>query len=324
MTIRAVARCAPMLFVGLALLGCGDRAQRVARAATAPVVDAADALAWPPPRLSDPTTIEVGQGYTDLRLDPTRDYVLVLPATDKSGGLTIEGGHNVVLIGGHISVPPASASSSSASRRAIYVKGATGTVHIEGVLLDAAAGAMWDGIDIDAPAATVQLENVRIEGVGGALSAFHGDAVQPWGGVKDLRIDRLSATSDYQGLTIPIDRGPIERAELSEIDLTGVGGERQGGGHLLWLTTGTASCRTYDISLTNVYVRARPARRLWNSVWPQVGLTKACAARVRRRTASWPGLPTVRGHVTAGSPPGGTYVPRAEVASSYVSPGYLR
>ncbi len=304
-------------------VGCGSQANGSDLGPPRPVSQAADALLWAPPRLSQPTTVKVGQGYTDVRLDPTRDYVVELPSAQKIGGLTLEGGHNIVLIGGYITVPAESTSSTSATRRAIYIKGATGTVHVEGVLLNAVPGAMWDGVDIDAPAATVQLENIRIEGVNGALRAFHGDAVQPWGGVKDLRVDRLSATSDYQGLTIPIDQGPIERTELDEVDLVGEGGEGQGGGHLLWLTSGTASCQAYDVSLTSVYVRPRRARKLWDSIWPQARLRKPCAAHVRHRVASWPGLRTVRGHVIEGSPPHGSYVPRSEVGPDYVSPGYL-
>lgn len=308
--------------VSLFVLGCASAAGVGAGRPSPPSSGADDALRWAPPSLSRPTTIDLGQGYSAVHMDPARDYVIRLPASGRVGGVTLEGGHDVVLIGGHISIPSTAASGPEASRRAVYIKGATGTVHIEGLLLDAAPGVMWDGVDIAAPEATVQLENVRIEGITGDLHAFHGDAVQPWGGVKDLHIDRLSASSDYQGLTIPIDRGPIARAELSHVDLDGVGGEGQGGGHLLWLTSGTASCQTFDVSLTQVFVQPRRARRLGNSVWPQAGLRKACGARVRRHAASWPGLPTVQGHVTAGAPTGGAFVPRPLVDSSYTSPGY--
>ena len=166
----------------------------------------AEGLRWPPPRLVDPATIKLpSTGYTESQLDPDRDYIVDLPARDKRGGVTLIGGHNVVIVGGHITVPR-SAQPEDRFRRALYIKDATGTVHVEGVVLDSAPGAVWDGIDIAAPEATVQLENVRVDGVRGSLAGYHGDVVQPWGGVRALRVDRLSASSDYQGLTIPIDQ----------------------------------------------------------------------------------------------------------------------
>ena len=79
---------------------------------------------------------------------------------------------------------------------------------------------MFDGIDINAPAAIVQIENVRIENLYGSYATMHADAVQTWGGVQDLRIDHLSVDGDYQGLTIDPDLGPVGSAEIQNVDLT--------------------------------------------------------------------------------------------------------
>ena len=115
----------------------------------------------------------------------------------------MKGGRNVVLIGGHITVPPGA--TSQAQQRAIYIKDPTGTVHIEGVKIDNSGGSQFDGIAVAAPLATLQLENLRITGISGSLKTLHADIFQPWGGAKEIRIDHLTGTSDYQGLQIPPD-----------------------------------------------------------------------------------------------------------------------
>ncbi len=315
--------------VGLADCGAqthgGDRAAGAVIATKGMAGHGQTALRWAPPQLTKPTTVTVGQGYTELHLNPAEDYVIKLPKVDKVGSLALIGGHNIVLIGGHITlpsdIPPGKANYKY--RMGIYIKNSTGTVHIEGVLLDAAPGDMWDGVDINAPLATVQLENIRIDGIEGTYYGFHGDVVQPWGGVRDLRIDRLSGTTDDQGLTIPIELGAIGSAELSHIDIRGFGGEAQRGGQLLWLTSGSESCRSYPVQLEDVYLQPRPGRRLGDSIWPERNLPRACAASARRRSADWPLLPSLHGRVIAGIPRGGTYVPASLVGVGYVSPGYM-
>jgi len=264
----------------------------------------------------------LGSGYNRISLDPARDYIVALPPTGAQG-VTLDGGHNVVLIGGRITVPadlPAGRAD-DALRRGLYVKGATGTVHVEGVLFEGAPGAVWDAIDIAAPAANVQLENIRVEGVHGGFHSFHADVVQPWGGVRSLRIDRLTATSNYQGLMIPVDQGPILAAHVSRVDLRGLAVEVDGNGHLLWLTSGSRSCRAYPVDLFDVWVQARPGTTVRRSLWPEPGHPAGCAARARRGRVSWPRLP-VRGVVHAGAPPGGSFVPPGLAGPDYVSPGY--
>lgn len=299
----------------VALCGCGAASRQAG----------ANELLWAPPSLTSPTKISLGDGYTDTVLGPSQDAIITLPKTPKEGGVTIEGGHNIVLIGGEITVPSGAPLGPVNNRfhTGLYIKGATGTVHIEGVRFDAASNVLWDAIDINAPKATVQLENIRAEHIEGNFTDFHADVVQPWGGVKDLRIDRLTASSDYQGLTIPIDKGPIGSAELSHVDLYGLSDHvQQKGGYLLWLTSGTKTCTSYPVTLQDVYVTPSPKREFGKTLWPDGGLTKRCDAHVRHGTATWPGLPEVRGDVRAGPPPNGEYVPPDVAGIDYVSPGY--
>jgi hypothetical protein len=299
---------------GLMLLsGCGDSEAR-------PDAPTAEPLRWAPPHLVNPLRVELGDGYTNTTLGPRTDARIVLPKHRKVGGATIEGGHNIVLVGGEITVPPGGPSGveNDRYRTAIYIKGATGTVHVEGVHLQGMPGAVWDGIDIAAPEATVQLQNIRVDGVTGGLHGFHADVVQPWGGVADLRISRLTGSSNYQGLMLPRDLGPIGRAEISRVDLRGLDREVDEGGHLIWLTSGSHTCQAYPLRMRGVYVQPRPDRRFGGSVWPEVGKPAGCSAKKARGAVSWPALPEVRD----GSPPGGDFVPRDLAGIGYSSPGY--
>jgi hypothetical protein len=299
-----------------ALVGCGGGAT-----ATVAAQGQGPKLRWAPPHLDDPITVRLGDGYTTTKLAPDQDARIELPDTVKRGGVTIEGGHDVVIVGGQIAIPPGTPSGieNNRFRTAVYVKGATGTVHLEGLRLSAGQGVEWDAVDVAAPAATVQLENVRADRLHGTLDGFHADVIQPWGGVRNLRVDRLTASSDYQGVTIPVDAGPIGRAELGDVNIKGLGDGSGGGGHLLWLTSGTDECDSYPVQLRHFYVEQRPEAKFSKSTWPQVGHPPACGARVQRGTISWPRLPSITGVVLHGQPPRGGFVP-----VGYASPGYRR
>src|SRR6266511_5023186 len=64
-------------------------------------------LSWTPPHLDSPITVTVSASNHVLKLDPARDYLVRMPTTKLSvlGGLVIVGGHDVVLIGGAITIP---------------------------------------------------------------------------------------------------------------------------------------------------------------------------------------------------------------------------
>jgi hypothetical protein len=279
-------------------------------------------LRWAPPTLVEPKTITLGTGYTHTILPTNRDYIVKLPATKKVGGTWIDGGHNVVIVGGYLTVPQGSSSASTNETTALSIKGATGTVHVEGVLIDGTGGGEFDGVTINAPEATVQLENLRIVGVRGGYEKVHADVVQPWGGVKDLRIDRLTGRSNYQGLTLNPDLGTIGSAELEEVDVTATTeGTVDRGGHMLWLTRGVDTCTTYPITMSNVFVTPRPGKQLAGSVWPQVNFKLGCPASGTKSLLGWPALP-VSGNIQLGPPSSGNYVPSGLAGLSYVSPGY--
>jgi hypothetical protein len=283
-------------------------------------------LRWAPPALENARKIWLSKGFDQIRLDPGRDYVLRLPRGRKLGGTFVEGGRNVVLIGGHITLPRGTARDEE--RRALYFKGQTGTVHVEGVLIDGSGGGEGDAIALNAPAAAVQIQNVRVTGLRGSEQGTHGDVVQPWGGVRELRIDRVSGSSRFQGLQLPASLGPIGSAHVRYTDLRALAPSARaayvagaGGGHMLWLTP-AGTCTSYPVALEQVWVAARPGRTLRDSVWPGVADGSPCAAVGATGAVRWPNLP-VLGIVREGAPPGGDFVPRWSVGSRYHSPGYL-
>jgi hypothetical protein len=155
-------------------------------------------LAWAPPVLSSPVTVAVpSSAPAVLNLDSGKDYVLNLGHLSGPGGLTVNGGHNVVIIGGQITASPDGVESHGWAMR-FYDQ--TGTVHIEGVLIDSSN----DGITIQAPQAVFQIENVRIannHAFRDDFSSAHPDLIQTWSGPTAVRIDRFTGYSDYQGFT---------------------------------------------------------------------------------------------------------------------------
>jgi hypothetical protein len=157
-------------------------------------------LTWAPPILSSPTTEMVTATRTSLHLDAVRDYTVVLPKDDVvlKSGISITGGHNVVIIGGIIHVPNKGDVPADDSRRGLYLKGQTGTIHIEGVRM---TGDLSDGFNFDErEGAIVQIENVQIDLVHGSHETHHADVIQTWAGPRVLRVDGLRAGTQYQGL----------------------------------------------------------------------------------------------------------------------------
>jgi hypothetical protein len=274
-------------------------------------------LRWPPPPLENPIRIAVDDARASLTLEPGRDYVLDLPDRRRPRGLHVVGGRNVVIIGGHVTV--ASGALPDYQRKALSFASQTGTIHVEGVLIDASGGGEGDGISVNAPEAVVQLQNLRVVGLRGSELGTHADVVQLWGGARALRIHRLTGSSHFQGLQLPRDQGAIGRAVLREIDLAALPARPYGGGHMLWLTLD--DCDGYPVRLRQVWVRTRATRSFRTAIWPEARRGVPCGARWRGGGVGWPGLP-VDGRVRRGRPPGGSFVPPGVAGPDYVSPGY--
>lgn len=312
-------------------------------------------LRWAPPKLTNPITLTLGTASETVKMDTQKDYIIKMPNTPK-GTTTLEGGRNVVLIGGQIN-------SGANNNVALYIKNSTGTIHIEGLLIDNKTGGDGDGIS-GSSKGTIQIQNTRIVNIMGHENTYHGDAVQIWGDTATnsnltLRIDRLTASTANQGLflrpntewvtdpvtkkIIKVNRRWIHKIELSNIDLYYNNKEQDPrsigqAGDLLWWADGTLStdleqCRAADIiSMSNVYLgRFATSQSARTSVWPDMTHPK-CPSTLSGASISWEksgmlasnGIDKaiVTGYATVGPPPGGEFVPSDLAGVNYISPGY--
>lgn len=288
---------------------------------------AAGPLKWAPPALVNPVVVTVGTGDFHARIPTNQDCLIRWPSTKHVGYVWIEGCHNLVSIGGWNTLVQTADHSNSAPSRAFYLSGTTGVAHIEGFLVDASGGGMSDGIDINAPVATVQIENVRIDGIFGYADQFHADCVQPFGGVKALRIYNFTCRTGYQGLSIgPTAATPATwTADIERTNIVSIGpqiyGAHNTGGYIYWPCDDTPCTKGALTALNQVYLQPR-------SVWPFAltvfASSKAASNAIGATPAmSFPGLPII-GQVTMGAPPTGDFVPAGVAGPHYVSPGYAQ
>lgn len=254
-------------------------------------------LAWAPPPLTDPLTETVAPGHRSLKLDPNRDYTVVLPRTpvDLGGGVTITGGRNVVIIGGIIQIRSGGKALSEHDRRGLYLKGQTGTIHVEGVHM---TGDLSDGFNLAEDAgAVVQIENVTIDLVHGGKDAHHADVLQTWAGPRVLRVDGLRAATEYQGFFLLPNQFGSAGTPQSFVFRRTVLTMMPDCGYAVWLP------------------EARPTWMDWSGITVRVG------DGVDTGKLSWPdaglGLKVV-GEDAAVDLPAGT------PGGSYVSPGYAQ
>lgn len=256
-------------------------------------------LTWKPKRLTNAVTVAVEQGRHQYDLDPARDYRIVMPKVwlTGPGGLILKGGRNIRLIGGTIEIPAQGPTASIEDRRGLYLKDQTGTVHVEGLLITGAG--LSEGIDLhQTKGAVVQIQNVRVEAVRArdevGFTDNHPDVLQTWAGPAVLRVDRLTGTTDYQGLMInPTDIGPYP-ARL--IDLRNINIRSLPTARKLYNKAGGDPMATRDLWWETP---PNPPVKVWEHTWP-VG---AWSAR-------------------EGVPPEGDFVPAGRAGIGYRSPGY--
>lgn len=249
-------------------------------------------LSWSPPTLQNPTTIDVPTEPWTLVLDDGKDYRIRMPSSPVTKGMAIRGGRNVVLIGGEISIPWQGSDPSISQRRGLTLKNQTGVVHIEGLLIH--GDDLSEGIQIDAEDAIVQLQNVRVMNLHARdqqnFTDNHPDVIQPYGGVGELRVDGLTGETDYQGLFLAEDLGPIGRVDLRRVNILSTDTAR----YLLW-------AGDYPLSVHDVYADPAPDRSWDMTLWGDADQWK---------------------DVKQGIPADGDFVKAGTVGTGYVSPGY--
>jgi hypothetical protein len=294
---------------------------------------------WPAPVLVNPVTIRLRVGDNHLSLDNERDYVLRMPGRRKKTGiLYISGGRNIRLIGGYMSV--------KASDVNIVIRDSGGTkagriVHIEGLLIDSSSGRKADGIRIAAPRTIVQLKNVRIVNLRGTAKTVHADLIQPFGGMKELRIDGFTGATHYNDLYFRRENHPLGPAigtvRIRNANVFGyVNKGRVPRTTLRGISIGTQAldpkdgdapivCRlTNPVYLEQFYVKPPKGVSLGQFVFPNVSSRSGCAAKVSKdgKSLDWPALRAsaggkVSGVVKLGPPPNGAFVPPGSAGLGY-------
>jgi hypothetical protein len=280
------------------------------------------ALSWAPPAgwQSYPVKKVTGTSGQNVVDCGGGDARIQLPATPVSP-VKITGCRNVVMLGGTIRVLPVSRLGGE-DQRAIYVEGCTGTVHIEGVLIDGDVnGSEADGITASAPSAVLQVENVRVQGLRGSVDGNHADVIQAWGGVAALRVDRLTGESNYQGIQTKADTATSGPMIFRNVNVRGhTKATTAKGGWLFWAGEGNAK-DAQPVTLDRFYIEPRAGRTLSASVWdsaPAVTAAGGKGAAVELKPTE-----NVKGVIVGGPPPGGDFVPAGVAGPGYRSPGYL-
>jgi hypothetical protein len=238
----------------------------------APAANAAPP-SWSPPRLTSPRTVELTVDRRWYNLDPTRDYVLKLPrGTYDRGGLVIEGGDDVTLIGGHIWVPE-TGTTNNGLRRGLMLANQRGTIHVEGLRIDGPG--LSEGIQMEQRyGSRVQLQRIFVGTVRArdtvGFTDNHPDVVQTWAGPKQLLIDGLSGTTTYQGMFLaPVSAScrtkacqpntePGRRWDFRNVDIRGTATARI----IFWKDS------PFPISLHDVWGSPAWGRPVSWSVWP--------------------------------------------------------
>lgn len=318
-----------------------------------PAFAAGEKLIWSPPPMHEPAEVTVRRSpqqpdqieviirragqppKTDLTpekslalvaLKPNEDAVIKLPKDGplRLGGLMVRYGGNIRMIGGHmIGLAPAD----QKLRAVLRFAGQSGTVFVEGVVIDANRQYGLDGILIGAlnhrpkDVPDITLQNIVIKGTDSTTKGFHADAFQYYGATRTTRMDHVSITAQYQGLFLD-PQHDIKAIDLRHVDLRYTD-PATAAGFLFFLRVGEeANTRHPSVRLRDVYVGERTNRPVWENsvIFPHARM--ANGTRRQGDRATFPSFPEVDGFVTRGQPPGGPFVRESTVGVKYRSPGY--
>lgn len=275
---------------------------------------------------------------TSQAISAAPDCTVIWPGSTHNGFTEINGCHNMVSIGGDATITPQGADlTNNAPSRLIYIKNAIGTVSIEGLYGhtggSTSGDSMVDFIDISAPLATVQIQNVRAEGLYGYAVAtatpppsnayaFHADCVQPFGGVAILKIHNLTCYTAYQGIDTFFGLAAVGSAELDNINIVvsdfAIFGTHNNGGIVLW-TTPNGTCSPTPTTVSNFYIVPRQNNNFLSaSIYGNSG----CPVTVSADGNSATGGTLFTGTIYRGFPLGGDFVTANRVGLNYPSGGY--
>ncbi len=187
-------------------------------------------------------------------LNQSKDYILSCPPGPVAlpSGLTVWGGHNVVLDGCDLDVTGQSGG--------MALKNTTGTMWLHDVHIH--GDGLMEGIDLQEGGATVVMRDVLIDTVHGSYSTNHADLIQTWAGPARLLIDGFTGTTQYQGFFL-LPNQWYTGAAPTRWDLRNIDIDDTQGGYALWVSDQNGA---FPLNVQNVYVADNPART-WRGWW---------------------------------------------------------
>lgn len=251
-------------------------------------------MKWAFPTMTDPVIVDLSKtgGQTTWNFSATQDVIVIGSDTPRTSQLKIDGGRNVVVLGGEYA--PVGDSKSAT----IQIQNVTKAIHIEGVHIDS-KNASQDGIAVSGagssqPSVTVQ--NSVITNIHGTQSGTHADVFQTWGPVGDMRFYNITGDTSYQGFFIAPQYSPGHKsADFENVNISYNGGS--GYTYQYWFLDGNNQT-PYPVTLKNVYATERAGQSAESaSVWPKEGMG---AVRVGDQI-TFQGLPYT-GAITVGTP----------------------
>ena len=309
-------------------------------------------LSWSPPTLVNPITVTLcncnlfnGQILVNLRLG--QDYILTDPVVLEHP-VVIQGGHNIVWIGGLVGPTTTTGAGIQLIRNVGY---GGGTIHLEGIYLDGANGLLSDGIvggewaTLYKPTgtlgdATLQIQNVRIDNLSGNSTLTHQDCIQHYGGWKEIRVDHFTCQTLYQGFYFPWeDAATNNQGVLSGWDIRNANlhdaPNSTGSGMQTLIHFGDLGPAVFNATshqqtgnLSNVYLNATQ-KSLNSETYPNAGTASASQDGTVVHstinddgTITWANTWAIPGFVSPGDPPDGDFVPSWVAGLGYISPGY--
>jgi hypothetical protein len=283
---------------------------------------AAGGLAWAPPAQSDPTTLTLGTASNYFRLDNQKDYIVRYPSSVKVGQLMIEGGRNIIIVGGE----QRNYTGTGAATVFFTDNGSNGApvtgrvIHVEGLNIDMTGGDVRDVFGLMTPSAIVQLENIRAMNVHGVGSGVHPDIVQNYSDILGLRVDRLTGSTNYQGFFIRPDAGEIQSVDLRRVNLTLEPNGEDDYCQVLFFASYDGAAP--ELHLDAFYIQNnRPGQNAQHAVYPDNNAA-GMQSSYDGVSVTFPTFLQVSGAVYDGNPPGGDYVPAISAGGGYATPGY--
>jgi len=277
-------------------------------------------LTWAPPTLTNPVTYHVSGTPGIIRAADGQDSVVKFdgPVTKR---LWLEGGRNWIISGGEININQPWPDEDD--RNAFNVKNVTGVVHIEGVYVHGTY--VNDGIKGCAREAILQIQNTRVVDLKGSQDGYHSDVIQPYCGFRELRVDGLTGSSQFQGLMFQAVWGSYGKTTLKRVNLVGIAPQD---GYSINVVEGCCNNdgnRFVDgpISMSDVYVSpdvSHNSGNLLGNVRPWgdwiIATDPATGRDYAEHRADVP--PQIVGRVWKGTPPSGDFVPSGSVGMGYI------